>query len=181
MAPRLFVEEMLVEMPGPTDAFFSTNAADCHAAAIKSHGLRSESPSTLCEIFLRDDWGHSLPEPMKKLTPLDLFVLILGKSKTASSIQQLLIKATSAAAKALAFTIQTRERRDNQTHKWCVEKVERCLGIFQHRVKCSATGEIWAPQNRSFRVLGIGDIPGQEELHSPGRGSNSRPTGTNEQ
>ncbi len=84
MAPRLFVEEMEVDLPGPINAFFATNPADCYEAAMKKHQiLKPNQPpwklARVCDVVLRDEWDDEMRTTlMRTLSILDLFILALG-------------------------------------------------------------------------------------------------------
>ncbi len=78
MVPRLFAEEMNVDMPGPVEAFFADSAQDCYQIALKEHGVQMQTLSQLCDTFLQQSWNDPTRSSMQSLSMLHLFVLILA-------------------------------------------------------------------------------------------------------
>jgi hypothetical protein len=78
MVPRLFTEELNIDMPGPVEAFFADSAQDCYQASVKEHGVQSMRFSKLCAAFLQDEWDQKLHSSMQGLSILNLFILILA-------------------------------------------------------------------------------------------------------
>lgn len=82
MVPRLFAEELSIDMPGPVEAFFADSAQDCYQAALKEHWIQTKPLSKLCDIFMQDDWSGQTRASMQDLSMLNLFILILALLQT---------------------------------------------------------------------------------------------------
>ena len=82
MIPRLFAEELNIDMPGPVDAFFADNAQDCYQHSLKEHGIQNLRFSELCTAFMQDDWSEQLRSSMQRLSMVNLFALILALLQT---------------------------------------------------------------------------------------------------
>jgi hypothetical protein len=78
MIPRLFTEELNIDMPGPVEAFFADSAQDCYHISVKEHGVQTLRFSKLCTTFLQDEWDEQLHSSLQSLSILNLFTLILA-------------------------------------------------------------------------------------------------------
>ncbi|KAJ9613516.1 hypothetical protein H2200_003458 [Cladophialophora chaetospira] len=78
MVPRLFAEEMNIDMPGPADAFFADSAQDCYEASLKVHGVQTLTLSALCDAFMQEKWDDQIRSSMQSISLLHLFILILA-------------------------------------------------------------------------------------------------------
>lgn len=78
--PRLFAEEMEVDMPGPLDAFIATSPGESCQAASQAHENAHLTLARLCDIFMHDDLKEEeMSETLKKLSVVDLFNIVLGE------------------------------------------------------------------------------------------------------
>ncbi|EXJ55888.1 hypothetical protein A1O7_08819 [Cladophialophora yegresii CBS 114405] len=82
MTPRLFAEELEVDMPCPVEAFFADSAQDCYQISFREHGLQTLHLSELCNAFLQDTWSEQMRSSMLSLSLLNLFTLILALLQT---------------------------------------------------------------------------------------------------
>ncbi|ETI21446.1 hypothetical protein G647_07793 [Cladophialophora carrionii CBS 160.54] len=82
MTPRLFAEEVEVDMPCPAEAFFADSAQDCYQVSLKEHGIQTLHLSELCNAFLQDTWSEQQRTSMLSLSLLHLFTLILALLQT---------------------------------------------------------------------------------------------------
>ncbi|KIV87862.1 hypothetical protein PV11_03380 [Exophiala sideris] len=77
-SPRLFAEEMEVDMPGPLQAFIATSPGEADQAASESRESEHLTLATLCDILMRIDLEEETFVKLKKLTILDLFIVVLA-------------------------------------------------------------------------------------------------------
>ncbi|KAI1608225.1 hypothetical protein EDD37DRAFT_186904 [Exophiala viscosa] len=77
-SPRLFGEEMEVDMPGPLEAFIATSPGEAEQAASESRKSEHLTLATLCDIFMRKDLEVETSVKLKDLTILDLFIVVLA-------------------------------------------------------------------------------------------------------
>ncbi|KIW64477.1 hypothetical protein, variant [Phialophora macrospora] len=78
MPPRLFAEELDIDMACPVEAFFADSAQDCYQISLKEHGIHALPLSGLCTAFLQDTWSEQMRSSMLSLSMLTLFTLILA-------------------------------------------------------------------------------------------------------
>jgi hypothetical protein len=78
MIPRLFAEELDMDMACPVEAFFADSAQDCYELSLKEHGIQTLPLSGLCNAFLQDTWSDEMRTSMMSVSMLNLFTLILA-------------------------------------------------------------------------------------------------------
>ena len=77
-SPRLFAEEMEVDMPGPLEAFVATSPGEADQVAMESRESEHLTLATLCDMFMRQDLEEGMSIHLEELTILDLFIVVLG-------------------------------------------------------------------------------------------------------
>jgi hypothetical protein len=82
MVPRLFVEELSIDLAGPVDAFFAESAQDCYQVLLKESNNPTMTVSALCETFLLEEWDPQTESLMQNLSVLNMFTLVLALLQT---------------------------------------------------------------------------------------------------
>jgi hypothetical protein len=77
MPPRLFADELNIDMPCSVDSYAGRTASDCYRAVV-AETIPAAKMAEIVTIFLEDQWDEKAHRAVEGLTVLHLFTIILG-------------------------------------------------------------------------------------------------------